>query len=1008
MCARPSGQADIDEAVARTFDAPNVLRLSPLESLELQDSEELAEEVLGPKHGHFARQLAVISGDAALVTVVGGRLIAQNRVSPLLMTTEDEFRRAVFDKYIVEYERLLPGDPLMWRGLLSLIAALSPLAVNDSRFLGRAAAFLRIRQDEILRATETLVRHGLLSRQGRAVRIVPDVLSDYLLEQACVQSDGEPTRFADEVFANFEATHLASLLRNLAELDWRITQKRAASSDLLRRVWARFFGDYQEADAGRRCTMIESFKDAAFFQPARAMELANYSMTHPVPRSGEVGWLEHGQTDILHKLPGVLQNVAYNGGHLDGAIKLLWALAKQDVRDTNPHPGHALRVLQELASYGRYKGIGFNLRIADCLSELLMDPSAFDSRYTPLDVVDELLEKEGEHQESDGLTIKLGAFALAYDRVRVLRQKAFNMVETCLAMQNPRASSRAVISLSKVLSGLAPRFGRTSTDEELLWQDAERMEALAIIERRLNRAPLPVPLAREIRRMLKHFSRGKRKESFHQAIERLLDRIGYPDDLVIYDTLCTSTWDYDVVSRDLEGSARRLAERVQHAKSLLREKFSNPRDQIAELERMLLEAANYGVNAVDSCYLVVQSLCREEDFRTEFSSYVFDGASSAMAIQIRALLPMLRQNAPEEYLGLASLAAKGDLPLARGTANAICYGGTLQAPIEGDFHILRLLSQHPDRSVRSDALAGMGTIGRTELYREAVIELAIATDIGTDGNLAEDLARVFHPSSIGPDTLNPAHVRAIFGKLVPLADLDVHGQSYHLSEFLNWACRTHPELAFEFVIARLDYAAALKAHSTEWQNYDAVPDPGIQAKFRALNQTSRYAEFLGRVRDRMVIEGHSAYDLARVFWSIGSLDAETLSAIDAWLHCGDQAKCDAILRLIRSGPEDLAILFPYFAVHVLRCAAEFGEDMVQEAIEGLVAKTLDRYWMGESGEPPPAMKQLLERATRLLEAMAGVDEGVMLFSAMAKGLRRQAEGWKEGVDTIRWRRTGQA
>ncbi len=489
VCARPSGQADIDEAVARTFDAPNVLRLSPLESLELQDSEELAEEVLGPKHGHFARQLAVISGDAALVTVVGGRLIAQNRVSPLLMTTEDEFRRAVFDKYIVEYERLLPGDPLMWRGLLSLIAALSPLAVNDSRFLGRAAAFLRIRQDEILRATETLVRHGLLSRQGGAVRIVPDVLSDYLLEQACVQSDGEPTRFADEVFANFEATHLASLLRNLAELDWRITQKRAASSDLLRRVWARFFGDYQDADAGGRCTMIESFKDAAFFQPARAMELANYSMTHPVPRSGEVGWLERGQTDILHKLPGVLQNVAYNGGHLDGAIKLLWALAKQDVRDTNPHPGHALRVLQELASYGRYKGIGFNLRIADCLSELLMDPSAFDSRYTPLDVVDELLEKEGEHQESDGLTIKLGAFALAYDRVRVLRQKAFNMVETCLAMQNPRASSRAVISLSKVLSGLAPRFGRTSTDEELLWQDAERMEALAIIERRLNREP---------------------------------------------------------------------------------------------------------------------------------------------------------------------------------------------------------------------------------------------------------------------------------------------------------------------------------------------------------------------------------------------------------------------------------------------------------------------------------------------------------------------------------------
>ena len=1000
LCARPSGQADIDEVVARSFDAPNVLRLPPLESLELQDSEKLAEEVLGPNYRHLARQLAVISGDAPLVTVVGGRLIAQNRVSPLLMTTEDDFRRAVFDKYIVEYERLLPGDPQMWRQLLSLIAALSPLAVNDSRFLGRATEFLRLRQDEILNGTETLVRHGLLIRQGGAARIAPDVLSDYLLEQACVQSDGEPTRFADEVFAYFEPTHLAGLLRNLAELDWRITQKKAASSELLGRVWAQFFADYRDADAGGRCRMLDSFKDAAFFQPVRAMELANYSVKHPVPRSGEIGWLEHGQTDILHKLPGLLQNVAYNGAHLDGAIKLLWDLAKQDTRDTNPHPGHALRVLQELAAYGRYKGVGFNLRIADFLSELLTDPSAFESRYTPLDVIDELLEKEGEHQESDGLTIALSAFALAYDRVREIRRKALSMVETCFGMDNPRASSRAVQSLSKVLSGFALKFGRRPTEEELVWQDTERMEALAVIERRLDREPVPVPLARELRRILKHFSRGKRNDSIDRAIERLLDRIGYPDDLFIYDTFCTSTWDYDVVSTDLEDGGRCLAARVQHASSLLRERFHRPEDQIAELERMLSEAASYGVDAVSSCYLVVQSLCQESDFRSEFSSYVFAGASPALAIQIRVLLPILRRTDPEEYLRLGSMAAKGGPPIARGAANAVCYGGTLRSPIAQDLQILRFLSQHPDRNVRSDALTGVGTIGRSEVYREAAIELALAIDIGTDGNLAEDLSRVFHPSGLHPDGLTPAQVRAILWKLVPLGDLDVHDQSYHLSEFLNWACRNHPELTFEFVIARLDEAAALRLNSTEWQSYDAVPDPGIQAKFHALSHTARYAEFLERVRDRMVIEGHDAHELTRVFWSIGALDVDTLSVIDVWLRCGDQAKFEAVLRLIRSGPEDLAFLFPYFAVHVLRCASEFGDDMIQEAIDSLVAKTLDRSWMGEAAAPPPAMTQLLGRATHLVEALAGVAEGVRLFSAVAESVRKQIQWWKEGSDVI--------
>jgi hypothetical protein len=213
ISGRPSGQTSIDDALARTFDAPSVSRFPALDGIEFQESKKLAEEVLGPEFQHLADQLAAISGDAPLVTVVGGRLIARQRIAPLLLTNEDEFRRAVFDKYVADCELSLPHGPVVWRDLLSLIAALSPLHIGDSYFLTLAAGFLRIREDEILQASETLAKQGLLVRRGGLVRIVPDVLSDYLLEQACVQSDGEPTRFADEVFARFRSTHLGACPR---------------------------------------------------------------------------------------------------------------------------------------------------------------------------------------------------------------------------------------------------------------------------------------------------------------------------------------------------------------------------------------------------------------------------------------------------------------------------------------------------------------------------------------------------------------------------------------------------------------------------------------------------------------------------------------------------------------------------------------------------------------------------------------------------------------------------
>ena len=276
LSVRPSGAAQIDSQVARRFDPGEVHRLR-LEHLATKDVRALAAEVLGPTHQQYAPALAAYSADTPLVTVVGGRLISRGDISPTLLANEEEFRRAVFDKLSEEYERFLPPSPVPWRALLNVIAAVSPLYTRADVFLDHAEKLLDRRRDEILTAIDILEMHGLLLRGGNLARIVPDVLSDYILESACLNDKGEPTGYAQTVFSLFGQAFLPKLLRNFAELDWRIAHKYPASG-LLDSVWNRFINDFERASADQRISLLKSIQNAAIFQPDQSIRIARYAI----------------------------------------------------------------------------------------------------------------------------------------------------------------------------------------------------------------------------------------------------------------------------------------------------------------------------------------------------------------------------------------------------------------------------------------------------------------------------------------------------------------------------------------------------------------------------------------------------------------------------------------------------------------------------------------------------------------------------------------------------------
>ena len=139
------------------------------------------------------------------------------------------------------------------RELLELIAGVQPIDEERDTFVAKASVFLSLRPDEIRRGLGALQQSEILVCAGGKLRIVPDLFADYLLETASVDGGGAAIGFADAVFEIFEESHLSNLLKNFAELDWRITQS-GNQSHLLENIWSAILTRFRAQNAAERPT----------------------------------------------------------------------------------------------------------------------------------------------------------------------------------------------------------------------------------------------------------------------------------------------------------------------------------------------------------------------------------------------------------------------------------------------------------------------------------------------------------------------------------------------------------------------------------------------------------------------------------------------------------------------------------------------------------------------------------------------------------------------------------
>jgi hypothetical protein len=198
------------------------------------------------------------------------------------------------------------------------------------------------------------------------------MLADHILEQAATESDGTPTRFADDIFAKFQKVHVANLLKNLAELDSRISV-RDNGSRLLDEIWATILTQFRQQDAADRTHFLRALEPIAQYQPERVHGIVQLAMDDEATPAWKYGLHYYTQKDVLKRLPDFL------------GVTIFHPNVSRDAFDRLSGP--AERTMERTVGYHKCKDVAFQERMLALVEELAQDSSAYRHTFTPLDAV---------------------------------------------------------------------------------------------------------------------------------------------------------------------------------------------------------------------------------------------------------------------------------------------------------------------------------------------------------------------------------------------------------------------------------------------------------------------------------------------------------------------------------------------------------------------------------------------------------------------------------------------
>jgi transcriptional regulator with XRE-family HTH domain/chromosome segregation and condensation protein ScpB len=958
---RPYGLNQIKAQASNFSLVGPVLREIVLQPLTLAESEQLATQVLAKHSGPLsaAKDIARLTTDCPLATVVGAQVVAKERRHFDLAQQEDTFRTLLFSRFqdIIAGQIGNKSEAETTKKLLRVLALLQPIHPEDQALLQVIEQVESIKPHDASRIMRLLSEAGVLFKRGAQFRLSPDVLADYIIEANCVGSQGASSGYAETVFDSANGRQVEHLLVNLSRLDWRRSNGDPSNSKLIDGVWRKLKPEQEYSDPH-----IKAVAAVAYFQPLKAIEFAEQLI-----RDGK----------FLNQIPEILRYAAFNLDHVKRACEDLWEIGKRDSRPLEQHPNHPIRILAEMGEIQPNKPLSYNEAVIDFGLGLIPRPDSWTAAYSPLNVLKPIFQTEGHLTESHNFSLTFKPHLVNAKAISPLRDKVLNAVIDLLFNPDVRVAVMAADALHDAFRYPMGLFNSTVPSKTRDGWTDRFVVGLQALETALTTKSVDDLVLLSVWRAVSwhvQFGKGRATDAARRIKALLPETLEFRTLTVLIDGHGIELRRIDRVDHDKKWAAyidklvKELLAAYPHAEMLR-----------AFIEGLLARIRKHYAKASATPYALYEALIRASvDFcRATLENALADPESETARFVPNALAALWSHD-PDEARGMvAKLLATGREELRASVAQT--YSRILGTGLYNDADIatLRLLLADESAWVARSAMMTLTSLSKEKTG--LVIELARFANIGNSHVLADELLTVFTFHQLFEHQAID-DVQAILEKLMAVPELDGHW----IEEFLAQASKAFPRETMAFFMRRVERAG----ESEDWKYRPSNHGPygHVPLRFRESDAYSELlrtvAEWMRAGKNKPFLFGYRAKELfENVF---GPFDGETVKFLEEWIATSDDGDIRLIAGILNEAHHSFVFSHRPFVERYLEKAKQMSPDILKQVVSSLFSSAISGIRSGTPGEPMPRDISMKEESEKILHSLPRFSPAYELYDSLRK------------------------
>lgn len=976
LALRPYGLSHL-KAQASNFSLLESIGEVALPALKKDEAEQLALQVLTKEGGplHVAKDIARLTYDCPLATVVGAQIVSREKKHLDLVKNEEDFRITLFGRFedVIAGELGHKADAEPLKRLLKVLALFQPFYLDDKSLMAVIESLEGLQPHDASRLLKLLVDSGVLFKRGARYRMSPDVLADYIIEANCVGLGHQSTGYAESAFDSASDALVENLLLNLGKLDWRLSNGDASSSRLLDGIWAKLKPRSEYSDPH-----INAVKSVAFYQPLKAIEFGECLIR---------------QGAFLKQLPQIFRYAAYNLEHLPRAAAALWELGKDDERQTNQHPEHAIRVLAELCEVQPNKPLDYNQAILAFGLGLAAEPGSWDFRYTPLDILTPIFKTEGHTTTSQAYTMSFNPFTVRADAVKGMRGQVVDLIIELMESPNIRVATRAADAIAEALRYPMGLFGASVADDVRAKWTKIFCETLASLEKAIrSRAYDPLVLVGIAKAVSWHATYSKSEtaryaKSVRAALDTSLD----------YKVLATLTDGFGTELRrfDAKNYQSLLDKHLNSVAGELLDAYPDSAQLRSYIEGHLSHIQSstiagrasphvlYGAVLLRSPSLVRVTI---DNALESPDSLTARFASEALRILWGQDVAAARVSA-DAYLSSTSDGLKAAVggALSRLDFARLEYGDTERTAIE------RLITVEPIGQGMNVVSSGIYAVRSLSKFKpDEALRLAMQVNLGDSAWLADELLTMF---SFGVELpfsrLSEADVGVFLRKLMPLTQLEGHW----IETFLAEASFVHPQLTFDFFLERIARSIAEDAWDYRPVNHGSYVHVPLRFK-----ESADYGALLAKYTKWMTSAQYDGkedllfrYRSRELFDAAFGFGDEVVNSLIHWSSSANEAEFGLIANILEEAPASFVFTHKNLAIDLLTRAKRISDKVYKSLESALYASAHGGMREGVAGEPFPRDIKMKASCEEILAGLSKFSPAYELYDWLHKGAQQEIE-----------------